>query len=418
MEQAMKRTNNEKIAIIGGGAAGLMTAAVLVTECKGAQPPQVVVMEQASRLGKKLLATGNGRCNLYNRNLEAEHFFSQNPQALAQGVDTIRKAGQLALWEKLGLMTQADEEGRVYPICYQAAAVLELLRRVCEQGGVEFRCDAQVVGITKTGPDFQLELAGGETLRASQVVLATGGKAAPNLSGGGQGGRLAKALGHTLRPHRPGLVPLRCKNPSKSLKGVRAQCGVSLYRGDTLVERRQGEVQFTDYGVSGIVIMQLSNYWEPGDRLELDLFPQLEEEALLSCFQRKQQAHPGQRGDFLLLGLLKTQFSEVILRASRVDGKKRSLGSLTREELALIARRVKHWSVQVEGTLSWEQAQVTLGGVALEEVEMDTFQSRLVPGLYLTGEILDGAGDCGGFNLAWAFGSAMAAGRAILGDRG
>jgi predicted Rossmann fold flavoprotein len=185
------------------------------------------------------------------------------------------------------------------------------------------------------------------------------------------------------------------------------------------VERRAGEVQFTDYGVSGIVIMQLSNYLEPGKRyeLELDLFPQMEEEALLAFLTQKAKNHPDQRADFLLLGILKSQFSELLLRSCRVDGKKRTLGSLTEQELSNLARRVKHWRMKVQEPLTWEQAQVTLGGVALDQVDMTTFRSRNVPGLYFTGELLDVAGDCGGFNLAWAFGSGVVAARSALAER-
>jgi hypothetical protein len=404
-----------EIAIVGGGAAGLMAAATLAQAGKGSS---TVVLEQANRPGKKLLATGNGRCNLMNLGAAPERYFSQNKTQRDAGVAAVLELDQLALWEKLGLLTQADEEGRAYPACYQAAAVLELLRTICQEGGVELRCDAAVKQITHPGK-FCLTLQDGTTITASQVILATGGKAAPNLGGTGGGYPLAQSLGHTVTSLQPGLVPLRCVNPSKALKGVRSGCTVSLWQEETLVERRGGEVQFTDYGVSGIVIMQLSNYLEPGKRyeLELDLFPQMEEEDLLAFLAQKASTHPDQRADFLLLGVLKSQFSELLLRSCRVDGKKRTLGSLTEQELSNLARRIKHWRMKVQEPLTWEQAQVTLGGVALDQVDMTTFRSRNVPGLYFTGELLDVAGDCGGFNLAWAFGSGVVAARSALAER-
>jgi hypothetical protein len=143
----------------------------------------------------------------------------------------------------------------------------------------------------------------------------------------------------------------------------------------------------------------------------------MDEEELLAFLAQKVRTHPGQRADFLLLGILKSQFSELILRSCRVDGKKRTLGSLSDQELSAIARRIKSWRVKVEEPLTWEQAQVTLGGVALDEVELSTFRSRKIPGLYLTGELLDAAGDCGGFNLAWAFGSGVVAARSALAEQ-
>ena len=402
-----------EIAIVGGGAAGLMAAAEIARE-GGKKAPRTVVLEGASRPGKKLLATGNGRCNLYNLNLSSQRFFSESRLALARGVQSVLALDQRSLWRQLGMLTEADEEGRVYPTCYQAAAVLELLRNVAEEGGVELRCDSSVVKICRKGTQFLLTLADGSTLRAGQVIVAAGGKAAPGLGGSGMGYELARQLGHRVTELIPGLVPVRCVNPSKTLKGVRAGCTASLYEGEKLVERREGEVQFTEYGVSGIVIMQLSNYVEPGKRyaLELDLFSALEEGELLAFFREKRRSHPDQKAEFLLLGVLKTQFAQLLLRACRVDCKKRTLGSLTDEELAMAARRVKHWRVQLDGLLPWEQAQVTRGGVSLDEVDMTTFQSKKVPGLYLAGEVLDAAGDCGGFNLAWAFGTGILAARA------
>ncbi len=402
------------IAIIGGGAAGLMAAAVIARE-SGAKKPRTVVLEQGSRLGRKLLATGNGRCNLYNLNLSPQRYLSEHPAALKQGVQAVLDLDELSLWRELGMLTQADQEGRVYPACHQAAAVLELLGTVAAGGGVELLCGCSVERVSKQR-QFLLTLADGSAIRARQVILAAGGKAAPSLGSAGRGYDLARQLGHTVTDLRPGLVPVRCVNPSKTLKGVRETCGVALYQGQRLVERRDGQVQFTEYGLSGIVIMQLSNYMEAGKgySLELDLFPLMEEAELWGFFRQKRRDNPGQKAEFLLLGVLKIQFAQLLLRSCRVDGKKRALGSLTDQELAAVAARVKHWRVQVRGLLPWEQAQVTCGGVRLNEVDMGTFQSKKVPGLYLAGELLDAAGDCGGFNLAWAFGTGVLAARATL----
>ncbi|MCD8144085.1 MAG: aminoacetone oxidase family FAD-binding enzyme [Oscillospiraceae bacterium] len=398
--------------ILGGGASGLAAAAVLAQSGRG---ERTLVLEQAERPGKKLLATGNGRCNLYHTGLSAERFSSQSTEALSQSVQALLRAKQPVFWQKLGLLTSVQEEGRVYPACQQASAVLELLRAVAERGGVALRCGQPAASVVRRGEGFLVTTAGGEAYSARQVILATGGKAAPRLGATGDGYALAGQLGHSCTELRPGLVPVRCVNPSRVLKGVRNRSKVSLYLGERLLLTRFGEVQFTEYGVSGIVIMDLSSHMEPGRSytLVLDLLPEVAAGELTRFLREKAQAHPDQKAEFLLLGVVKRQLGEVILRASRVDGKKRRLGSLTEAELSVIVQRIKSWSLRTEGTLSWEHAQVTCGGVPLEEIDPDTFQSRLVPGLYLTGELLDAAGDCGGFNLAWAFGSGILAGRAI-----
>ncbi len=402
--------------ILGGGASGLAAAAVLAQSGRG---ERTLVLEQAERPGKKLLATGNGRCNLYHTGLSAERFSSQSTETLSQSVQALLRAEQPAFWQKLGLLTSVQEEGRVYPACQQAAAVLELLRAVAERGGVALRCVQPAASVVRRGEGFLVTTAGGEAYSARQVILATGGKAAPKLGATGDGYALAGQLGHSCTELRPGLVPVRCVNPSRVLKGVRNRSKVSLYLGERRLLTRFGEVQFTEYGVSGIVIMDISSHMDPGRSytLELDLLPEVAAGELTRFLREKAQAHPDQKAEFLLLGVVKRQLGEVILRASRVDGKKRRLDSLTEEELSVIVQRIKGWSLRTEGTLSWEHAQVTCGGVPLEEIDLDTFQSCLVPGLYLTGELLDAAGDCGGFNLAWAFGSGILAGRAIAAQR-
>ena len=403
-------TEHWDLIIIGGGASGLAAAAAIARS--GARL-SVLVLEQADRPGKKLLATGNGRCNLYNTGLSAERFVSRSPKALSACLQTVLQTDQPAFWRDLGLMTVEQDEGRAYPASLQASAVADTLRAAAQAGGAELHCGQRVTALQKSGGNFIITTASGARHTAGRVILAAGGRAAPKLGATGDGYALAAGLGHSCVPTVPGLVPVRCVNPGRTLPGVRNAAEVTLSRGGQVLAVRRGEVQFTEYGVSGIVIMDLSSRMIPGEphTLTLDLMPDRTAAELSAFLREKVRNHPEQRAAFLLLGVMKRQLGEVILRACRVDGKRRLLASLTEEELSRIVQRIKGWTMQTEGTLSWEQAQITCGGIPPDEVRPDTFESRRVPDLYLTGELLDAAGDCGGFNLAWAFGSGIAAGR-------
>ncbi len=402
------------IIIIGAGAAGLAAAATLA---QTRPTPRTLLLEQADRPGKKLLATGNGRCNLYQMQLTQERFAAidtLSPAVLTPVLET----DQLAFWRRLGLLTLEQDEGRVYPLCQQASAVTDLLSAVALQRGIALRCGQRVTALRKSAAGFALTLSDGTQYTAGRVILATGGRAAPKLGATGDGYSLAGQLGHSCTPLRPGLVPIRTVNPSKVLRGVRNTAQVSLLLDGNCLQSRFGEVQFTDYGVSGIVMMDLSCHMVPGKAytITLDLLPELSTGRLLGILREKTHTHPTQRADFLLLGIVKHQLGEVILRASRVDGKRRPLSTLTEGELITIVQRCKGWTLRTEGTLSWDHAQITCGGIPLDEVTPGTMESRLTPGLYLTGELLDLTGDCGGFNLSWAFGTGILAGNAIVGN--
>lgn len=412
-QEAGAMTEQWDILILGGGAAGLAAAAAIV---QAQADVQILVLEQADRPGKKLLATGNGRCNLYNTGLSPEHFISHAPAALPALIESLLQAEQLDFWRSLGLLTTELEAGRVYPTCLQASAVLDILLDALKEGNVELRCGQTIQRIKSDSNGFLVLTEDGSRLYGKKLILATGGPAAPKLGGSHDGIALARQLGHACTELRPGLVPIRCVNPSKVLKGVRSQAEVSLYLGEQLIDRRSGEVQFTEYGVSGIVMMDLSSRMDPGQAytLALDFMPDWTSRRLTAFLLDKAQKHPTQRAEFLLLGVLKRQLGEVILRASRVDGKRRLLSTLNEEELRQIATRCKSWNLRTEGTLSWDHAQVACGGISLSEIDPKDFQSRLLPGLYPVGELLDIAGDCGGYNLAWAFGSGILAGRAAV----
>lgn len=369
-----------------------MTAAIFAAKQQAAK---VRLIEKNPNLGRKLLATGNGRCNLTNSNC---------PDA----------ADTLEFFSELGLLTREEAEGRIYPYSEQAAAVLEVLASELACLGVEILCGTEVKAIEKNGLHFMIQTEGG-TFSSDAVILATGGKAGPQYGSTGDGYRFAKAFGHTVVRLMPSLVQMVSDEPFfKDLKGVRAKGRAELLRNGQVVDRETGEVQFTEDGLSGICIFNLSREYVRGDMIRIDLYPEYsgsELETLLSDRIRKLE----DRSLFELLGgMLHRKLIPVVLTLLSLEGERKA-SELTHDDISGMVRQLKEWRVPIAGTKGWKEAQVTCGGVDLEETDTSTMGSRLVPGLYFAGELLNVDGKCGGYNLQWAWSSGMAAGKAAAG---
>ena len=372
----------QQILILGGGAAGLAAALAAAQSAEGRA--HITVLDKNAKVGKKLLATGNGRCNLDNRDITPERYFTSSPKALRRLLSAVDEAAPLAWFESLGLYPRTDEAGRVYPYSNQAADVLALLEHHLSRLGVEVRtgCTVQNLSQSRGGYAVQIETeAGRETLRADAVICAMGGDAGPQFGTDGFGTRFAAQCGGRMVPLYPCLTALQCAHPRKSLAGIRAKGCASLLDGTDgrVLAQETGEVQFTEYGLSGICIMQLSGLLAPGRGpkrpiVALDLFPALSETELAALLPENARALPASAWPKL-------------------------------------AATAKCWRFEGLTPCGWKQAQTTGGGLLLDEVE-DDFQFKGCPGLYFVGETLDCAGSCGGYNLHWAFGSGIIAGRA------
>lgn len=402
------------ILILGGGAAGLAAA---LAAAQTAPAARVTVLERNPKVGKKLLATGNGRCNLDNAAIAPEKYFTSDPAVLQPLLAAVDAAAPLEWFRQLGLYTRTDEAGRVYPYSNQAADVLALLELQLQRHKVQLRtgCMVNTLRQSKGGYAVQFTNAEGgtETVRADAVVCAMGGAAGPQFGTDGFGTRFAADCGGQLRPLYPCLTALQCAKPNKSLAGIRAKATARLLDGDRILAEETGEVQFTDYGLSGICIMQLSGLLAPGrspkcPAVELDLFPELSEIDLtrLLALHATQTASDTLAGFWT--GLLNGKLGRAVwVAAALPDTAPHALPAASWQKLAHTA---KHWRFEGLTPCGWRQAQTTGGGLALTEVE-PTFQFKGCPGLYFVGETLDCAGSCGGFNLHWAFGSGLAAGR-------
>ena len=410
----------KEILVLGGGASGL--AAAIAAAQTGGGRVRVTLLEQNPAPGKKLLATGNGRCNFDNlASSEPGRYFTAAPGALAGLLAAIDGADLPAWWEGLGLLHRADEAGRLYPYSNQAADLTGLLLGWLEALGVSVQAGCRVLELGQKGRSYavQAEREGKrQLLTAQNVICALGGSAGPQFGTGGFGPALARRAGGKVEPLYPCLTPLRCGDAAvlKPLAGLRARGAVSLWEGSRLLAREEGEIQFAEYGLSGICVMQLSGLLAPGrgpqdPAVSVDLFPQWEEEALAGFLAARGGGKPALP---FWQGMLDRRLGDALWKAAGLSG--RLSAQLNPEDWRRLAHTCKAWRFGGLSLCGWKQAQTTGGGLSLEELEPD-FQFRGCPGLYFVGETLDCAGSCGGFNLHWAFGSGLVAGRSAARHR-
>lgn len=411
-----------EIVIIGGGAAGLMAAcaAAQTLKKKGA----VVVVEGNQKLGRKLLATGNGRCNLTNMNVSPEHYHG-DVRDIEPLLETYTPELICGLFREMGLVTKADDEGRVYPNNLQAAAVLSALRGAAEENGADCVIGSAAISVLKTKRGFLVKCADGEEIEASRCILACGGAASPKHSCSADGYTFAKDLGHSVTQLYPALTQLICKGKLfKSLSGMRCGVHASLLADGKPVYAESGEVLFSDVGLSGICVFGLSVYaaeffalgtvnGKPHKTLgvSLDCLPDWSFTEITSYLNEVRLHFPNRMAGDLLSGLLNMKIGYAMVQAAGIDT---TIGAkfVTAAQLQKLASLVKSWRFDVTGTKSWNDAQITAGGVPLREVDGATFESKKARGLYLAGEMLNIHGDCGGYNLHFAWASGHAAGKA------
>ena len=397
-----------KVIIVGGGASGLM-AALTASERPDAR---VVLLERQARVGRKLLATGNGRCNLSNRNLTPKNYHGENAGFCEYALSRFGPEQTLAWFRALGLLTAAEESGRIYPVSDSANSVVDVLRlALAQRENVELRAGCEVQALRKKRGKFEVVLPE-ETLTGEAVIVCAGGCAGGKLGGTELGYRLLEGMGHHRTRLCPALVQLRTDTTYvRALKGVRCDARVT-YRAPGTAEERRGEVQFTEYGVSGPTIFELSRavsvHPVPGTLL-LDLLPEVSEEEVLALLEARCAGTPGWKTEDLLTGFVHNRLGKTLLRSCGISFET-DCSSLSADTLRAVCRAVKHFAIEVKGTMGMDGAQVTAGGILTSEFRADTMESRLCRGLYAAGEVLDIDGDCGGYNLQWAWSSGRLAG--------
>ena len=390
------------VGIIGAGASGMAAALA------AAETAQVVLLERQARVGRKLLATGNGRCNLTNLHASGRGYHGEDPGFSQRAISAFDPAATIAWFENLGLYTVAEDSGRVYPYSDQANSVVDVLRLALEQPNITLKTGFEVQKIKKEAGGFNLS-NGEETVYCDKLIIACGGLAGTKLGGSMAGYKLLAKLGHKCTKLRPTLVQLKCAwGGVVSLKGVRANCHARILRDGQTFAQSQGELQFTDYGISGPVVFEISRDVCQGKgqwTAELDFLPDWTEQMLAQALAKR-----GDRPvEELLTGILHNRLGRVLTRCAGVKGNG-LVKELTEAQLQEVARCVKCFRLELTEPLGMDSAQVTAGGVITDDFDPATMESKLVPGLYACGEVLDVDGDCGGYNLQWAWSSGRMAG--------
>lgn len=394
------------VVVIGGGASGL--SAGLSAARAGAE--RVAVLERQARVGKKLLATGNGRCNLYHYGLNAEAYAGDRAfiRAVLEGFSADE------FFASLGLPVVVEADGCAYPGSNQASAVLDCLRLTSAEAGVQELCELEASRLERGRKGWRVWTSDGRSVSAARVVVASGGMAAPRLGGSNAFRSLLAPIGHTFTPCLPALTRL-CTRPSDvaGLKGLRCAGTIALSVDGQEVARETGEVLFAEDGVSGIAAMQLSIYAAEALRRGACVEAHLSVGGGLnaeSIFLRARR-FPERALEEFLTGIVPKRIGQAALKRAGIAPLSRAAGSLSREEAARAADELNDWVIPVTGLPGFDGAQVMLGGVKCREFCLDTMESRLAPGLYACGELFDVTGPCGGYNLAWAWASGCLAGR-------
>ena len=402
----MKRT-----IIIGGGAAGLFAACLLARE--GAQ---VVLLEKQNRVGRKLLSTGNGRCNLTNLNATERDYYG-DARYIRAALSALSPKAAMDVFQEMGLICAPDGEGRVYPLSNQAAGVLDALRLCAAENGCEIITEFDVKRLKSSKNGFTAEAADGRRVSGDYAIIACGGLAAPKLGGCGDGYDLLERFGHSCSPRLPAIVALKTDPEAvRALKGIRMHGVLELYSGDTLLRRETGEILFSETGVSGIAAMQLARSVNLEMRrgkkcsLKLNFLPG----AAPDCIQERATLLPDRPLEDFLSGVVPKRLGQVLIKNAGVAPLSLAAGELTLSQCRDIQRQLTGWTLAVKSTLGFEAAQVTCGGARLADFDPESLESRLAPGLFAAGEVLDVDGDCGGFNLHWAWASAWLCAQAIL----
>lgn len=404
----------KKVLIVGGGASGL--AAAIWAARSGAS---AVVIEHTDRVGKKLLSTGNGRCNLTNSKMDETCYHCSQPHFTENVLEQFGWKDTLRWFSSMGVLCKSRMETYYYPMSDQASSVLDALRLECSRLKVTVMTGCKpdkIIPVKRKGQRvFQIFTDQG-TIEGDSVILACGSKAAPNTGSDGSGYELARSLGHSVVKPLPALVQFRCQgNHYKSLAGIRTDAKLTLSVNGKKCMEEQGELQITDYGISGIPVFQLSRHGaraldeKKQVKVFIDFLPFMDrEESRLFLNQRFSEFGWRKNEDFLT-GVVHKKLANVLMRQAgiRLEDAASLVGKKQRERLL---KGLKEYEALVSSVNPFANAQVCCGGVDVSQVHSRSLESKLVPGLYFAGEILDVDGICGGYNLQWAWASGRVAG--------
>lgn len=402
------------LAVIGGGASGLVAAiSAARTAQKNNKKINISIYEANPRVGKKILVTGNGRCNITNTNISPNCYFGSKD--LFFGVyEHFDNNALIAFLEELGLKVKTDFAGRVYPLSNQAASVLDVLRYELLRLKINVVCDTKIVSLKKTARGFLLN----DEFFADACIISTGGKAASVHGSDGSGFELLKPFNIKTTPIFPALTALCVENFTKALKGIRADGEIAIKCAGKTLLRASGEIQYTEYGLSGIPSMQVSR--AASEQLLLnkakDVFAVVDSAVSVSDEELKQfllsfaRNNPEMPGEMLLAGLMPKRLGATLMSDCSLSIEK-SVKCINQGAFDKLVNAIKHKKYKISSVKGFNDAQVTAGGISAKEIDFNTLELKKVKGMYVCGEIADVDGTCGGYNLQWAFSSGYLAGQ-------
>ena len=390
-----------KVAIVGGGASGLLLATELCSFEKAISGKDILILERLDRVGKKLISTGNGQGNLSNKVISEKNYYGEE-NFIKQAVKTIHGVNIVDYLYKIGIPTTCDEDGKIYPVSKQASAVLDILRANLLSKGVNIVCDRYVTDIYKNEDNFTL--ISQEKYHAKNVVLAFGGKSAKQFGTDGTSYNLAQKFGHTLTSLYPSLVQLKTDTTHiKGLNGLKERVKATAIINGKEVKSAQGDLLFTEYGVSGNVVFSLSSVicGQTNAKIKIEFLPNLDNKNLLKILSDKQKLTPYIPFNEILVGIINKKIGQKLIKDYKLN------------TIEKVVEKLKNFTIDVIEPLGFNNSQVTKGGINTLDIDPTTYQSKKCKNLYIVGEALNVDGDCGGYNLTFAFCSAIASAKAI-----
>lgn len=399
----------KSVIVIGAGASGMISA---IAAAKNKN--RVIVLEKRQRAGKKILLTGNGRCNLTNEQISDEQYFSGNevksnrhPKFVQSVFSRFSQQDTLRFFHELGLMTYAEPDGRIFPRSNQAQSVVDVLLFELERMDVPIIYDREVASVKKVRTHFVIECTTGKRYESDAVILAVGGQSYPITGSSGDGYRIAKSLGHTIIAPTESSVPIRVKSPlCQKLQGVKPDVEIKLFAENELIATHIGTIMFAHFGLSGPVIMETSRivgkYMKanPDGKLtiKINFFPEYTKEQLDKLLRERFEKQPHKRLSTVFVGMLISKIAPAIFEINGIE-KTLPVSAVTKELRAKIVTLLTEYQEEVIGTMGWDLAQFTAGGVDTKEINSQTMESKITLGLYFCGEVVDIDGECGGYNL-------------------
>ena len=398
-----------EIAVIGGGASGMIVA---ITARKSGK--EVVVLERKDRILKKVLITGNGRCNITNVNANISNYFGKNISSVENILNSFNPQDTMDFFNGLGIICNEENRGKVYPLSGQASSVVDALRFEAERLGVRIETEFYVRKIEKEGFKFKIYSEERKKIEAGRVIIAAGGQSYPELGSNGSGFELAKELGHSVTRLSPSIVQLKTeKHQVKGLQGIKTDAAVTAYGDNKKICTYDGELLFTDYGISGNVVFNISFVMPlyKNVEFEIDFMEKFDYNELYEMLKERKRILSHLTMENYFNGMINKKLGQFLSKVSGIEKLSKPVKDLNDSEIRKLCTVLKKYRIKILDTTGFKNAQVTAGGVSLDEVNSETLESKIVKGLYFSGEVLDVYGECGGFNLQWAWASGYIAGK-------